>query len=374
MLANWKLRDRTLLGFSLPTFLIFIFSGMVYLTANQAGETFREVGISHNAITGTDKMALNIANMDRRIRRYLLLRENSRGNSKEALERYKKDRQLFQEGLKLTSNASTDPGQKQRLQKMALLEEKLDALVQETLLKIEDADKSNQVITNYLNKTREINDDFEEINDEFNHREQEILGKSIESTKANINSLSFLAGFFSILSLIIATIATVLIAKYLGARVATALRLAEKISAGDLTSSLAENASQSKDEVGQLLEAFKTMTQNLNTLIRQVQKSGVQVTTSTMQIATSGKQLEVTVTEQVASTNEVAAAAKEISATSKELVKTMEEVAIMSQATTTAATESQKDLLRMETTMRQLAEATNSIASRLGVMSEKANN
>ncbi|MFB2773056.1 MCP four helix bundle domain-containing protein, partial [Pelatocladus sp. BLCC-F211] len=109
-------------------------------------------------------------------------------------------------------------------------------------------------------------------------------------------------------------------------------------------------------------------------IAEQVSSLLIQVSSSSSQIATSGKQLEVTVTEQVASTNEVAAAAREISATSKELVKTMEEVAVMSQATTTAATESQKDLLRMETTMRQLAEATNSIASRLGVMSEKANN
>ncbi|MBD2212907.1 methyl-accepting chemotaxis protein [Nostoc linckia FACHB-104] len=151
----------------------------------------------------------------------------------------------------------------------------------------------------------------------------------------------------------------------------SAFTLAEKVSAGDLT---VEVESNSTDVIGKLMSTLKDMAQNLSNLIRQVQQSGIQATSSATQIAASGKQLEATLTEQVASTNQVAAAAKEISATSRELVKTMEEVAAMSQSTTIAATDSQKDLLRMESTMRQLAEATNSIAARLGVISEKANN
>ncbi|MEH1822811.1 MAG: methyl-accepting chemotaxis protein [Nostoc sp.] len=148
--------------------------------------------------------------------------------------------------------------------------------------------------------------------------------------------------------------------------------LAEQISTGNLTTQVKADPN-SKDEMNRLLTAFQTMTQSLNTLIRQVQHSGIQVTTSATQIAASGKQLEATLTEQIASTNEVTAASKEISATSRELVSAMEQVATISQITTTAANDSQKDIVRMETTMRQLAEATNAIAARLGVISEKAN-
>jgi methyl-accepting chemotaxis protein WspA len=106
----------------------------------------------------------------------------------------------------------------------------------------------------------------------------------------------------------------------------------------------------------------------------QVQHSGIQITASTTQIAASGKQLEAMVAEQVASTNEVVATAKEIAATSGELVRTMDEVAEMASATATAAGAGQKDLSRMEATMRQLADATSAISAKLGVISEKANN
>ncbi|MEH1944071.1 MAG: methyl-accepting chemotaxis protein [Nostoc sp.] len=162
------------------------------------------------------------------------------------------------------------------------------------------------------------------------------------------------------------------IARQITSQIFSVIKVAEQISLGNLTTKIATD-SNSKDEMNRLLTAFQTMTQNLNTLIRQVQHSGIQVTSSATQIAASGKQLEGTLTEQVASTNEVAAATKEISATSRELVSAMEQVATISQITTTAANDSQKDIVRMETTMRQLAEATNAIAARLGVISEKAN-
>lgn len=162
------------------------------------------------------------------------------------------------------------------------------------------------------------------------------------------------------------------IARQIAFQIISVVRVAEQISTGNLTTQVKAD-SNSKDEMNRLLTAFQTMTQNLNTLIRQVQHSGIQVTTSATQIAASGKQLEATLTEQLASTNEVTAATKEISATSRELVSAMEQVATISQVTTTAANDSQKDIVRMETTMRQLAEATNAIAARLGVISEKAN-
>jgi len=112
----------------------------------------------------------------------------------------------------------------------------------------------------------------------------------------------------------------------------------------------------------------------LNSLISQVQNSGIQVTTSTTQIAASGKQLEATMTEQVASTHEVTATAREIAATSQALAQTMEQVVAMAETTAIAAGNGQQDLAKMEAVMCQLSDATTAISSKLGVMNEKADN
>ena len=162
------------------------------------------------------------------------------------------------------------------------------------------------------------------------------------------------------------------IAKPLGAKIAGVVDIAQKISAGDLTSQIP--LADQQDEVGQLQNAFYTMNKDLNALVNRIQQSGNQITGSADQITASGRNLEATVAEQVASTNEVTATAHQIAATSMELVKTMEQVAAMAEQTTVAAGNSQVNLNHIDSVMHQLLEATQVISSRLEVMHQRANN
>jgi len=182
--------------------------------------------------------------------------------------------------------------------------------------------------------------------------------------------------FWIVTSLIIGPLTAILFGLYFSnliiAMINGVVDVAQRISAGDLTSQV--KVTDQEDEIGKLLKAFHRMNLDLNTLIRQVQQSGIQITTSATQIAASGKELEATVAEQLASTNEVSATSQEIAATSRELVRTMEQVTGSAQSTAISAGNSQEDLIRMERVMRQLSDATSSISSKLGVMNEKANN
>jgi methyl-accepting chemotaxis protein WspA len=188
------------------------------------------------------------------------------------------------------------------------------------------------------------------------------------------------SGFWVLIGMLIGPLTAILfglyfshlIAKPLGSKIAGVVDIAQRISNGDLTTQV--EATDNRDEIGKLLTAFSKMNQGLKMLIGQVQQSGIQITTSTTQIAASGKQLEATVTEQVASTHQVVATAKEIAATSSHLAKTIEDVSMMSAATAQSACGGHKELSQMETTMRQLAESTTAISSKLGLISEKANN
>ncbi len=191
------------------------------------------------------------------------------------------------------------------------------------------------------------------------------VAKKHQQNTVNIVSVTFIISIITIISL--GYWITRTITRSLG----QAVQLADEVSNGNLTG---EVQVVSDDEIGQLLEALKIMIHNLNSLISKVQQSGIAITSSTTQMAASRKQLEATLTEQIASTNEVTTTAQEIANTSEELVNTMEQITELSQSTATAANQGQDDLGRMETTMRQLAEATTSIASKLGVMSEKAHN
>ena len=144
---------------------------------------------------------------------------------------------------------------------------------------------------------------------------------------------------------------------------------AEEVARGNLAITIKPQSS--KDVVG---NALATMVQRLSGLIGQVQKSGIQVTTSGTEIAATAKQQQATANEIFSTTTEIGATSKEISATAKELVKAMKSVTEIAEETATLATSGQTGLTRMETTMRQIMEASGSINARLAVLSEKAGN
>jgi methyl-accepting chemotaxis protein len=149
----------------------------------------------------------------------------------------------------------------------------------------------------------------------------------------------------------------------------------QRVAEGDLRINDAEEELQSHgaDEMSQLISALGHMRKNLDSLIGQVQLSGIQVTSSTTQIAASARQLESTVAEQAASIREVTATTKKISGTSEDLMRTMGGVSDTASDTAGMAEEGRDSLNRMQLSMRAFIEATGYISSKLGIINEKAN-
>jgi len=155
-------------------------------------------------------------------------------------------------------------------------------------------------------------------------------------------------------------------------RIEILLTTVDAVSHGDLSTEVM--AFSGDESVDHLAKGIQLMIDNLNTLVSQVQQSGIQVTSSATEIAATAKQQEATVTEQAASTNEIMATATQISATSRELASTMHEVADVADKTAVSANDGQEALSSMEDTMVQMNTATSSISSKLAVLSEKATN
>ncbi|NUP08633.1 MAG: methyl-accepting chemotaxis protein [Polyangiaceae bacterium] len=129
-----------------------------------------------------------------------------------------------------------------------------------------------------------------------------------------------------------------------------------------------------RSEFDNLADGLNTMADELTALVHQVQRSGIQVNSSATEIASTTRQQQATANEVAATTSEVGATSKAISSTAKQLASTMEEVASVAEGTATLAGTGQTGLSRMETTMRQISEASRSITARLGLLNEKAGN
>ncbi|MDB9514920.1 methyl-accepting chemotaxis protein [Kamptonema animale CS-326] len=267
-------------------------------------------------------MMLRASMMARQVRGYLLV-----GNAEGALQSFENQKNLYLEARKeveILISDNSNAQQKEKFTKMIELENQFEELSKRTF-RLRDEGKLQEAVTTYLAESKNNLGEFDKINEEFTQIEQESLKSLSEETEGAIKLIRLSS---------IAITAIALVVAYM----------------------------------------IFNLAKNLSALIQQVQQAGIKITSSSTQIAASGKELEATMTEQAASTNEIAATIKEIAATSSQLVKTMDEVEYTSQATAQGTVNSQKELIQMEKTMRILAEATNTISSKLGTISDKANN
>ena len=220
-----------------------------------------------------------------------------------------------------------------------------------------------------------------------------ILGVGIykdDFVVAKTKAENYLAGLLLHLSTAGAVILLITIAAavFLGTRLVRPLtrasQLARLVAEGDIQSArermrymddsrILATLAASKDEIDQLKHSFHAMVKDLASLIGQVQEAGIAVTTSATEISVSAMQLESTVALQASSTRQVSASSREINVRSEELVHTLGQVGVSVTETAGQAESAQRDMERMGSAINRLMTATESISSRLSVISDKAN-
>jgi len=145
----------------------------------------------------------------------------------------------------------------------------------------------------------------------------------------------------------------------------------EQMRRGDFTQRV---TLERKDEFGILGEGLNRLADDLSVLVGQVQRSGIQVNMSATEIAATAREQQSTSNQVAATSVEIGATSKQISATSKELEKTMNEVNQVAEDTTELANRGQSAIAHMETTMRQIMDASGTITAKLAVLNEKTAN
>jgi methyl-accepting chemotaxis protein WspA len=204
--------------------------------------------------------------------------------------------------------------------------------------------------------------------DEWNVRTGNASASELTSAIA-LERGSIIAALVAIFS--IALIASLMLGRAITHPLQRLVSSTDVVSKGDFTQRVQLERS---DEFGVLAGAFNRMVAELTGLIAKIQKSAIQVNTSVTQIGATATEHQATATEIAATTTEIGATSREISATSRELVSTMSSVSAGAEQTAVLAGRGQDGLIRMEDTMRNVADAAVSISAKLGVLSEKANN
>jgi len=316
-----KITSRILFAYSIPLLFMIGLGVVVYSTTMKAFKLEKEIALAEQGIQEVDTVTYAISKMVLNTKAYIIFPKNQKYQNL-----YQEEYQNFQEKTTKLKPLITNPEERQLVDEIIGEGNKWHDVSQQ-VFKLVDAEDipaaSKQIQSLEIEKV-------DALREEMIERLESLLKEKLRTFEESQRFLVRLV----VIGTILAAIATLIIG---------------------------------------LLISWQLKNQ-MNRVIGAAENSSIQVTSSATEISASGKQLEATITQQVSSTNEVTATCQEIAANTSELVQTMGQVANLAQTTAHAAGNSQQDLRRMEKTMHQLADATASISSKLGLISEKANN
>ena len=202
--------------------------------------------------------------------------------------------------------------------------------------------------------------------------ESDFLGARTR-TEAAFDLILRRAGLGAVAAFLLAAGIALVLAHRLARPLVRLLGETERLGRGDLRGATAPRSlpSRSGDETGLLAHAFGAMAATLASLVRQVQRSGIQVVASSTRIAASARQLEDSVAHQAATTPEVSAAARQISATARQLAETADAVASVASATSARAADGRAALSQMDGSVRRIEGSSSSVSRRLADISDR---
>lgn len=156
----------------------------------------------------------------------------------------------------------------------------------------------------------------------------------------------------------------------IGRRLRVASVAADRIAAGDLCCDIP--ACRSNDETGVLTRSLQRMQANLNALLMGIKTAGVTLDSSALELGATSREQAQMAHRFGESTAQIAAATRQIDATGRELTETIREVEQAADRTSGLADGTRTNLVAVDRTMRELADATQSISTKLAAISERA--
>ena len=157
----------------------------------------------------------------------------------------------------------------------------------------------------------------------------------------------------------------ILISRSITRPLGEAVKTANAVAAGDLTSKIEVG---SRDETGQLLEALKTMNENLVKLVGSVRMSVDTIATGTGQIATGNSDLSQRTEEQASSLEETASSMEELTSTVKQNAENAKQANQLAKGASDVAMKGGDVVGKVVTTMASINESSKKIVDIISVI------
>ncbi len=167
------------------------------------------------------------------------------------------------------------------------------------------------------------------------------------------------------LAVLLGAVIAALIHRKVAVPLRRAVAVAERVATGDLSQSI---RSDSRDEVGQLLEALRMMNASLVSMVATLKTSADSVEQGATEIAAGNQDLSSRTEKQASSLEQTSASMEELSATVRQNADNARQANELANSASTVAAKGGQVVAEVVTTMRGINESSRRIADIIGVI------
>ena len=362
-IGNMKVGVRLGLGFGVLVLLLagIVFLGITRLSVVNDGthlivkNRYPQVIEAYTIIGGVNQIARATRNMVILSDQEEVKKERSRVEAART--------QIKEEFEKLEKSTRTEKGKE--LLKAALDTREKYVAGQIELIKLIDGGDKEGAKNFLMGKMREAQGVYlERINAMIKYQSENLekAGKeAVEAYHSGRNLMLMLAGLAALLACAIAFWVTRSITRPLN----EAVGVAQKVAAGDLTSTVEV---KSKDETGVLLQALKNMNESLAKIVGEVRASSEAIGSGTKQIASGNADLSQRTEEQASSLEETASSMEELTSTVKQNAENAKQANQLAAAATGVAVKGGQVVGQVVETMSSINESSKKVVDIISVI------
>jgi methyl-accepting chemotaxis protein len=209
-------------------------------------------------------------------------------------------------------------------------------------------------LQDWLNATGELADFEDKLNEEATTA-AEATYKSARATVVALSLVAIVLGIFG----------AMLIARSITTPIAQAVKVAETVAQGDLTSRI---QADSRDETGQLLHALKAMQDSLIQVVGRVRQGSESVSTASAEIASGNTDLSARTESQASALEETAASMEELNSTVKQNADNAKQANQLAQSASQVAVKGGEVVAQVVDTMKEINDSSKKIADIISVI------
>jgi methyl-accepting chemotaxis protein len=365
-LANLKISNRLALGFGIMSALLILTIGLSLTMLGRINHGTDQIANHRLPTTGViNNVLAEINNVAIALRNIMLNNDaNDVTDRQHQLAEISRSREAAKAGLDRLQGQIDDPKGKELLRQMVEVHEQY-VVGQQHLLKLINAGADDEANAYLKAELRPIQSALRKAVAEQVGVQREITKQMAAAAAETYTDTRLLMFQLGAAALAIAALVAWWITRSITRPLARALEVANTVAAGDLTSRIDVTT---RDEMGQLLQALKSMNENLAQTVSTVRSGTETIASASAQVAAGSQDLSARTEQQAGSLEETASSMEQLTSTVKQNADNARQANALAEVASNVAARGGEVIEQVVGTMGEINSSASKISDIIGVI------